>query len=80
MAEPFDEPAVAGHEAAGSAQGLGERAHADVDSVVAAGFLDQTAAPLTEHTRRVGLVNHQNRGLPSGEVAEVGQGRDRAVH
>ena len=60
--QPLDQAAVAGHEATGGAQRLGERAHADVDAVVASGRLDGLAPSLELDHGRVIVVGHSYGG------------------
>ena len=78
--QPLDERAAAGHESARAAEGLAQRADADVDAVLDAQVFGHAAAARTEHAGGVGFVDHQHRVVPPRQFGQLGQRRQVAVH
>ena len=76
--EPVDQRAAAGDEAADAAEGLAERADADVDAVFHAQVFGHAAAVRAEDAGGVGFVDHQHGVVPFGQFGQVrpaGRGR-----
>ena len=72
--------ALAGDIAAEAAERLGERAFQDIDAVHDAVALGDAAAARAVHADRVNLVDIGHRAIALGEIADLGQRRDIAVH
>ena len=71
---------VAGGERAVGAQRLAERADDDVDLALEAGLGDRAAAALADAARRVRLVDDDAHVVVAGELADLLERRDVAVH
>jgi hypothetical protein len=80
MPQPMDELRIAGDKATRCAESLRERADADMHAIGRGRLLNQAAAAMAKHARRVGLVDEQHCGMVAGQLSEAGQRRDRAVH
>ncbi len=59
---------------------LGQRAHLDVDPAVEVEMVHGAPAVATEDARRMGVVDHDRGRVPVGDIADVAQRRDVAVH
>src|SRR5216684_2950560 len=78
--EPLDEVARAAHVAAHGANGLAERTHLDIDATVTAEMIYSPPPVATEHAGGVRVVHHHDAVVLLGEVAELRQRRDVALH
>ena len=66
--------------AAGAAERLAERGGHDVDAAGDAAVLRRAAAGLAEEAGGVAVVDHDERVVALGQVADLGERRDVAVH
>ena len=78
--EPVDERSRAGDESAGAAERLAERADADIDAFFDAELLAEPAAAVAEYAGRMRLIDQQHCVVLVGQVGEVGQRGEIAVH
>src|SRR3954471_950453 len=79
-AQEVDHVVRAGDEAAAGGERLRERAHAQVDVVLAVEQLRRAPAELAQHADPVGLVDHQAGAVRAAERGHVGQRREVALH
>ena len=80
LAQPLDDGAVARHQTADHAKGLAQRADLDMDAAVQAKVIDDAAPALAQHAFAVGVVHHEHDAMFLGDVADLVQRRDVAVH
>ena len=80
VVEVVDEVAAAADVAAECADGFRERADLDVDLSVAVEVIDGAAAVAAEDAGGVGVVDHHDGAVFFGEVGELVDGADVAVH
>ena len=80
MMQEVDQVAAAGDVAAERADGLRQRADLHVDAAVQAEVIDGAASVRAEHAARVRIVHHHDAAVLLGEVAELRQRAEVAVH
>ena len=81
LAQELDDLAPARREAAGgAAERLAQRGGDDVDAPGDAAVLGRAAAGLAEEAGGVAVVHHHERVVALGQVADLGERRDVAVH
>ncbi len=80
MIEVVDEVARAADVAAECSDGLGERAYLHIDASRAVEVIDAAAAVAAEDSGGVGVVDHHDGAVLVGDVAELVDGADVAVH
>ncbi len=79
MVEILDEVPGAADVAAERADGLGERAHLDIDASVDAEVVDGAASVAAQDAGGVGVIDHHDCAILFRGVAEAGQA-DRCRH
>ena len=81
LPQPVDDLAARGHiTAAAAAQGLAERAGEDVDAPGHAAVLGRAAPRGSHEAGRVRVIDHDERVVAFGELADAAQIGDEAVH
>ena len=79
-AHGVDDPCIPGDIAAQAAEGLCERAFENIDAVHDAVALGDTAAARAIHADRMNFIDIGHRAVALGQIADLGQWRDVAVH
>lgn len=80
VVEVVDEVAAAADVAAERADGLGEGADLHIDALGAVEVIDRAATVAAEHTAGVGVIDHHDGSILVGEIAELVDGADVAIH
>ena len=81
LPQPSDDlPARRDVAAAGAAQGLAERTRHDVDAIHDAAIFVRAAAVGADEAGGVRIVHHDQRPVPIGQVTDIFEFRDGAIH
>ena len=80
MIEVVDEVARAADVTAECSDGLGECAHLHIDALCAVEVVDAAAAVTAQDSGGVSVVDHHDGAVLVGQIAELVDGADVAVH
>src|SRR5438309_5645556 len=80
MIKKFDEVAGAANVSAERANGFRKRSDLNIDATVNFEMVDGAAAIFPEHAGSMGIIDHHDRAIFFGKIAQSGQRSDVAVH